>query len=325
MRLRTKGRVNHHYIPQCYLRQFAIKYRKAHQLSVFDRKTGSSRKANVRNVSCQNAFNRIHLDGMNHNALEEAMSEFETKLAETLVRINDARSLANEDDRAYLITLVGLTGLRNPSLRETIRKTHDDTGKRNLAARLQSKQTYDSSVAEAKRQGALPEGFDVSYEEMKQAFEGGGFKLVLSNNDLISHELQLLDHCLPLLFRRRWRLMRAPEGSGGFITSDRPFFLTWSDPAMRGSNRAPGIAVPHTQIYFPVSPTLALVGAFEIEHGADDIDIGRVALMNGAMVQNASREVYSRNHGFSYTMTLAEPSRQGTQLVSDKRFRGPVR
>jgi hypothetical protein len=163
----------------------------------------------------------------------------------------------------------------------------------------------------------------VTYDEMKKVFEEGGFKLVLDNNQLITHEFQLLDHCIPLLFRRRWRVMRAPEGSVGFITSDRPFFLTWSDPAMRAGDLSPGLGVPHTQIYFPVSPQLAVVGAFEIEDGEEDINEDRVGLMNGAMVQNASRQVYSRNHMFSYTMTLEEPTRKGSQLISDTRFPRP--
>jgi hypothetical protein len=46
-------------------------------------------------------------------------------------------------------------------------------------------------VREAKQQGALPTDYDVTYEEMKVAFEGGGFKLVLKNNAHISLELQL--------------------------------------------------------------------------------------------------------------------------------------
>jgi hypothetical protein len=42
---------------------------------------------------------------MDPEELEKAMSEFETKLADALVRINEAGSLENEEDRAHLITL----------------------------------------------------------------------------------------------------------------------------------------------------------------------------------------------------------------------------
>ncbi|MFK4719672.1 DUF4238 domain-containing protein [Bradyrhizobium niftali] len=69
-------------MPQCYLRQFANKHGKAHHVSVFDRKKAQRYKNNTQDVACQNYFNRIQLDGMDPDALEAAMSEFETKLAD---------------------------------------------------------------------------------------------------------------------------------------------------------------------------------------------------------------------------------------------------
>ena len=316
-----KRPVKQHYVPQCYLRQFAIRYkRKGHQVAVFDRKKDKSFRANVKDVACQNYFNRIEVDGMDPNALEKAISQFETKLADALARINRTRSLENEEDRAYLITLIGLTALRNPEMRENIRKIHEDVGKMNIAARLQLQQTYDASVQEAKQHGALPEDYNVTYEEMKAAFEGGGFKLVLTNNALVSLELELLDHTMPLLLKRGWHLLRAPEGSGGFITSDRPFFLMWSDPAMRTGPFAPGLALMGTDIYFPISPRLAVVGAFDMGNTIEDVGEARVAVANSTMTAGADRQVYARNHDFSYAQTEKEKPRCGSQLISDKRF-----
>jgi hypothetical protein len=318
---RSKNRsVKQHYIPQCYLRQFAIKYKKGHQLAVFDRRTDKSFRANVKDVACQNYFNRIMIDRMDPEALERAMSQFETKLAAALVRINEARSLENEEDRAYLLTLIGLTALRNPEVRENIRKIHEEVAKMNIAARLRSQQTYDASVQEAKKQGALPEDYNVTYDEMKAAFEGGGFKLVLENDALVSLELQLLDHIMPLLFRRGWHLLRASAGSDGFITSDRPFFLMWSDPSMRTGPLALGLALTGTDIYFPISPQLAVVGAFDVANTTEDVDESRVAVANSAMTAGADRQVYARDHKFSYAQTTKEKPRRGNQLISDKRF-----
>lgn len=107
------------------------------------------------------------------------MSEFETRLADALRRINGARTLENEDDRALLITLIGLTALRNPDMRENIRKIYEEAGRMNIAARLQSEDGYNASVQQAKQEGALPDSYDVSYDEGRTAFEGGQFKLVL--------------------------------------------------------------------------------------------------------------------------------------------------
>jgi hypothetical protein len=65
-------------------------------------------------------------------------------------RISDARTLENEDDCALLITLIGLTALRNPDMRENIRKIREEAGRMNIAARLRSKDTYDASVQQTK-------------------------------------------------------------------------------------------------------------------------------------------------------------------------------
>lgn len=320
MKKATRRSVKHHYVPQCYLRQFALQYRKGHHVAVFDRKIGTSFRANVKDVACQNYFNRLNLTGMAPDALEKAMSGFETKLAAALARINEARSHENEEDRAYLITLVGLTALRNPDIRESLRKIYEDAGKMNIAARLASKETYDESIRQAKDQGALPADYNVTYDEMKAAFERGDFKIVLQNEALISLELQMLDHIMPLLFRRGWHLLRAPDGSGGFVTSDRPFFLMWSDPAKRTGPNAPGIALAGTDIYFPISPQLAVVGAFDVRNTIEDVDETRVAVANSAMTAGAHRQVYARDHQFSYAQTAQEKPRRGGQLISDKRF-----
>jgi hypothetical protein len=50
------------------------------------------------------------------------MSGCETELADALARIDEAWSLESDEDRAHLITLIGLTALRNPRVRENIRK-----------------------------------------------------------------------------------------------------------------------------------------------------------------------------------------------------------
>jgi hypothetical protein len=230
------------------------------------------------------------------------------------------RNLENEEDRAYLLTLIGLTALRNPEMRRNIRGVADDLGRMNIAARLQNRETYDTSVADAKAQSALPDDYDVTYEEMKAAFDGGGFRIVLDNNALISLELQLLDHIMPLLHKRGWQLLRAPQETGGFVTSDRPFYLTWSDPAMRSGPFAAGMAMMGTDIYFPIPPSLAVVGAFDVGNTVEDVDEAAVAVANSAMPDGADRQVYAPDHKFRYARTREESPRSGNQLISDKRF-----
>lgn len=119
----------HHYVPQCYLRLFAVSHKKIPQLTVFDRARRKMFKTGIDNVAAQRDFNTIETEGYDPDTFEKEMSRFESELAAALQRINAARSLVNGGDRAYLLNLVGLTALRNPRLRETMRQAHEQTAR----------------------------------------------------------------------------------------------------------------------------------------------------------------------------------------------------
>ena len=85
---------------------------------MFDREREKMYQAGIDNVAAQRDFNAIDIEGMNPDAFEKSISAFETELADALQRVVAVRSLANEEDRACQLNLVGLTALRNPRLRE---------------------------------------------------------------------------------------------------------------------------------------------------------------------------------------------------------------
>jgi hypothetical protein len=128
---------------------------------------------------------------------------------------------------------------------------------------------------------------------------------------------------LPILLKRKWVLVRAPKGSGGFITSDHPVVLTWSDATMHGGLYGPGFGLTGTEVYFPVSTRLAAVGAFELQEGTIDVPSHAVASLNGAQIAYASRQVYARDHNFIYALDKGGP-RKASKLIDDRRFRRPA-
>jgi hypothetical protein len=65
---------------------------------------------------------------------------------------------------------------------------------------------------------------------------------------------------------------------------------------------------------------MAAVGAFDVANTIEDVDESRVAVANSAMAAGVDRQVYARDHKFSYAQTHDEKPRRGNQLVSDKRF-----
>ena len=127
------------------------------------------------------------------------------------------------------------------------------------------------------------------------------------------------------MLRRKWVLIKAPERSGGFITSDHPAILMWSDPKMRAGLYGPGFGLTGTEVLFPVCPRLAVVGAFEIREGDTiEVDENAVAAFNGAQIAYAERQVYARDRNFTYALRPNEPPRKASRLIDDKGFRKPA-
>jgi len=295
-----------------------VTHKKVPQVCVFDRITRTTFKTGINNVAAERDFNRFETDGQDPNAIERAMAAFETELSDALERIVANKAINNPDDRAYLLNFIGLMAIRTPRFRETTGAALVQTAKIAMDLILQSKQSYERHLKGARDSGTLLP--DVNYEDMKRMFDAGGFAVEANREYQIQQELQLFDKVLPLLFERGWHLLRAPASSAGFITSDHPFSLFWSDPKMRRGPYGPGLGLPNTEIVFPVSPRLAVIGAFELSDGAREVTEEVVASINGATVATAQRQVYSRDHNFTYLMQYNEPQRKGSRLVHDPNF-----
>jgi hypothetical protein len=308
----------HHFVSQCYLKNFAGPHKKVPQIHVYDRVSKTAFRTGIDNVGAERDFNRFEAEGQQPDAFENSMAGFEGELDGALGRIIATRSLSNDDDRAYLLNFIGLQALRNPRLREMMRSALEQTAKITMDLILSSRESYERHVKATRAAGSVvPE---VPYEEMKKFFKSEQYRVEANREAQIEREMQVFENTLPLLFRRGWRLLRAPGRSGGFITSDHPFTLMWSDPKMRGGFYGPGLALPNTEIVFPISPALAVIGAFEIENGEQDVNDVAVASLNGATIAYAKRQVYALDPDFKYSMQYDEPLRTEADLMTDSRF-----
>jgi Protein of unknown function (DUF4238) len=312
----------HHVLSRCYLKHFAVnrKKKKDYVLHVFDRKTRKQFQTSTENVAVIREFNRIELDGQPHDVFEKALSSFESELAPALQRIVDSRSLKNIDDRALLLNFIALLALRNPRLRESIRDFHERVAKVILDFTLATPERWARHVKGATEAGFMHPDADTDYAKAKEFQEKIEFRLELATNRHIQLEMDTFDKILPLFFQRRWWLMKAPQNSGGFVTSDHPVCLMWSDPKERREMRAPGFGMRRTQVIFPISSRLAVAGAFEIEEDETEIDDWNVAAINGTITAFADRQTYSRDMHFEYVFGAGEAPRKASKLIDDRRF-----
>jgi Protein of unknown function (DUF4238) len=305
----------HHYVPKCYLNAFAVqkKHKKKPQLLMFDAVEGKCVRNAPDNVALEKDFNAIDLEGHPPDAFEQAMASVESEIGPALSRIVEAESLANEDDRASLLNLIGLLHIRNPRSRETRRAIHEAVAKRILDAALSSRATWDSQVKQAQAAGFIAKDADTDYETVKQSYKPEDYTVEVANEAQIATEMQAFDHALPSLFERKWVLVKAPEGSPGFVTGDHPVSLTWSEPP---SGPGPlGLRTPGTNIFFPITPKLAVVGTFEGEEGEAQFTDDEVASANG---QGASSDLGSRNFArmFATRRSMASSSLSDTRVMN---------
>jgi hypothetical protein len=309
----------HHYVPQCYLNGF-VADRKKPKLFAVDFRERRSFSPHPRNVASERDFHRIEADGHPPDALENAFSGFETELDEALRRIVAARSIKSENERAYLFNLIGLIATKNPRLRKMFRDAHERTVKILLDLATATPERWRSQVNMAQKGSFLPSDFDAEYEKMRDFVQRDEYKIETETSMHLAIELGMFDKVLPFIFGRKWLLFRAPADATGFITSDHPMCLMWSDPAQRGGH-PPGLGLPNTQLLFPISTELAIIGSFEFDE-SDEIDADEqlVAQINGSIILHASRQIYARDDTFPYMMKHHTEIARGSQLLRDPCF-----
>jgi uncharacterized protein DUF4238 len=307
----------HHYVPQCYLKGFA-RHREKPKLFVVDGKERRSFRTSPANVAVERDFHRIDVEGLAHDALENAFSGFESELSSALERIISARSINDANDRALLFNLIGLIYIKNPGMRETVRDFHERTAKIMLDLMTATPQRWSSQIRKAKQSGVVGEDADMTYEEIRKFVQEGKFKIKLANARHLHLELSTFDAILPYIFQRKWLLLKAPRKSAGFVTSDHPTCLMWSDPKRRNTSPPPGLGLRRTQLLFPISNELAAIGAFEADNNEMDASELLVAQFNGSVIVHSVRQVYARDDDFPYIMQHHSKIMRGRDLLRDQ-------
>jgi hypothetical protein len=302
-----------HYVPQYYLRGFIDA--KEH-LYVVDRPRAKFFRVPTKKVGGELYFNLINVRGIDPFAVEKALSDLEGLVAPALGRIKAAKSLANEKDRSAVMNLIASVTLRNPKQRGVVGEIVNQVGQRAAAEGLSTKEKFDEYVSMMKAQG---KEVGETYEEMKElvAKTPGTFRPAQEFSILT--ELRFHDPLVRLYEGRKWQIVVAGEDSGGFVTSDHPVCLRWSDDQDHG-NLSPGFAVQGTEMIVPISPQLALRGSFEGGEGVVETDTSTVAGINSHLISNAHNQIYAQDALFKYKRGPSEEIGSGATLDQDKVF-----
>lgn len=283
---------NHHFVPQYYLKGFAKPRSKDGRLTVFDLKDRKSFITRPRNVASRRDYNRVEIDGVDPNVVESQLSVLEAQADQAFRRIIEARSIDNSDDFSLVLSLIGQVSLNNPLFRDQRDKMISQLGTVMMHNMVETPERWNAVTDQARVAGEL-DLESVTYEDARDAVLNGDIVAGAAKEVLIQQEIELWPQILPLLHARKWTLLIAPPGSGGFATSDRPFSLRWNDYAMNQGPYGVGLGCTDTTLTFPLNRELALIGSFEHGGGTSEATEDVVAAVNHTIFRAAMRQLYT--------------------------------
>lgn len=289
---------NHHYVPQAYLRAFTDGGSKKSKFTVYDVATGDRFETIPRNVCAVRDFNRISVPGMDANAIETGMGKFESLIAPAIAKL-DSTNQFEGDVRNTILNLIALLAVRHPERRESMRKFHAQLAKVTMDVVLGRPEMYERITAEMKSDGKMADG-GPTYDEVKAFFDGDKYDIEVSNERHLQSEEAMHETVLPLLSQRNWMLYRVDPAGGHLITSDNPVSLTWRNPSQVPAHyrHSPGFAMRDTEVVFPLTKNLVLIGTFDGHNGYEIARPKLVAAANGRIAAYCSRQIYSPKRGF---------------------------
>ena len=219
---------HHHYLSQCYLKGFTKGGGKKSKLTVIDFNDNKSFETTPRNVGGIRDFNRIDIEGVDQNGLENSLSRFESEAATALRRLEESLQFEGET-KTLILNLIALLAIRSPEMREQWRKFHAASCELIMDLSLATKERWESQMRRMKESGKEINE-NITFDEIKCFHKSKKYDITIAKEYHIHLEFVGLDAILPCLNGRKWLLIKATDESGPFVTSDKPVTLSWKEP-----------------------------------------------------------------------------------------------
>lgn len=278
-----------HFLSQCYLKGFTPLGTKESRLVTLNLREQKILPPTIpKNFGKQRYFNRIEIDGLSPDYLEDQLALFED-IADKALRNIERTGRFEGEDRVIILNLIALFVVRNPYRREYWNDMQ------NYIAKI----VLDAATSNV---GGTTNGISLT-PEFKKLVDEQEFNVDLHQNEHIKLELSSLDTVIRLLAQRKWTLVHAREDLT-FITCDRPITLLWKDN--KEYVASPGFGSRASQVCFPLTKKLMVVGDFE---GGDNIIIASERLMasiNSSTISNAALWVYTETGDFVFLKHTGE-------------------
>ncbi|HHJ15895.1 MAG TPA: DUF4238 domain-containing protein [Gammaproteobacteria bacterium] len=291
---------HHHYLSQCYLKGFTKGGGKKSKLTVIDLRERKHFETIPRNVGGIRDFNRIDVAGVDQNILENSLAEFEGAAASALRKLEEGSEFKG-DVRGSILNLVAMLAIRSPEMREHWRGFIAQIAERTMDLTLATKERWESQIGQMQESGAEVNE-DVTYEDIKQFHESKAYTINVARERHIHMEFAAMDAIMPLLVSRNWLIVRSTEDSGPFITTDNPVNITWKEPDKIPPfyRNSPGYGMKDTQVCFPVTKNIALIGEFEGPDGLIEGTSELIEALNAKMLIFTHKQIYAPKLTFGF-------------------------
>jgi hypothetical protein len=291
---------HHHYLSQFYLRGFTRGRAKKSKLQVIDVARRKRFETIPRNVGGLRDFNRVEAEGIDPNILEKDLSRFEGEAAQAL-REMDGGATFEGPRRELILYLIAMIAARSPERREHVREFHERIATRMMSLALATPERWESQVCQMQEAG-IEVGEDATYESMKRFNDSKAYTVSVKREYHIGIELKLVEAILPHLDGRNWLVLRTDSAVSPFISSDNPVSLVWKEPESIPPlyRHSPGFGLRETQVCFPLSQSVALVGEFADKDGDVEASEELVAAINAKTIFNTTSQLYAPKMNFKY-------------------------
>ncbi|MDA0739043.1 MAG: DUF4238 domain-containing protein [Nitrospirae bacterium] len=280
----------HHYLSQAYLGSFTDTGTKYGNFYVLKTESGECFSTSPKKVAVARDFNRLDAEEIPLDALEQSLSSFEGRVVEACQNIIHTKTFPNVKDYNSLINLICLIAVRNPQTRKSINRSREMALNLKASLLVSDEKIWTSHLRRTQEAGYVSNA-EISNEEMKKFIEERRYDIKFSPGGNLRSELSAIDKLLPILGRRIWSLLLAPDSGPDFICSDHPIALNFKDSHREGPI---GYGLKNTEIFFPISPKLGFYGVFENPlPQISNVKPDQVAKMNGQIAESAERHVFS--------------------------------
>lgn len=252
---------HHHQVSQFYLARFASP--KTGQVWNYDKVASEAWPRSVEDTAVESHLYSFTMgDGQRNTELEDVIARTESRAAPLLQRVCGGEELSGSDREAFA-SFVALTFVRTNAFRRLYAE---------LFGNIKMARDYiiasDDEIFETQMVRFQADCGPIS-EEQKRKLRADMLDpsqyTILVDREYTLRALKHHDQLAPLISSMKWTIMEAPEGDWRFIASDNPV-VQWIPPEHRPPfGGRGGFRHQHTEVHFPLSPTLCWVGHWRQE------------------------------------------------------------